>query len=569
MKRILLAVLLLSAMALAAESDLTEGTWIYSSNIFGSGPDEITPTLNYDGELRLTLDSSAKSRAFWKLTTVFDTPTTASYDLEFDVRVNAPGVDLDYNHNFGSGEQTDNDGPNLFAFAYDYNEATMTDIPISVTSLSFYDKKRSLCHMHMECNWMGDPENAYGFYCSSEENAAGWVYDAQSFGSAVKVNEVTAEAFQDDGWKKIRLNMDGGECNTNKTTLMLMAVDAFADYPYTWEIKNFRMVTSETIPLPIDYIYDYDGGAYTRIAKPVYCGDGIMEGSEECDVEDGVSVGWTCTSSCNLKNTCGDNILVGDELCDGSIVTTGFTCSSTCAEELPVCGDNMIVADEVCDGNATVTGFACSSDCKTMSTICGDNLVVGAEECDGVMGVDEEHGCTHECSLYRLLTEEEQEGLDALVALIESSEEGVPATAELDLSAGIYTAKDLEDQFVLANKTLDGNVSFCAAGVTDCEARYIFVEEAVATELGISPDEQLKGVAKVYKTEVNGTVTYFVGFKGGVGWLPYIEMDTTMWLIVGALVFLVVVAGIVLLLILGGFAYISKKHGFQLRRIFK
>ncbi|MCK4327903.1 MAG: hypothetical protein KAW41_05570 [Candidatus Diapherotrites archaeon] len=569
MNRTIILVLLLLAAAFAAEIEFEKGSWLLATNIFGSGPDEITPELNYNGDLRLTLDSTAKSRAFFKMITVFNTPTNLSYDIEFEARVNAPGIDLDYSKDFGSGEQEDNDGPNLFAFAYGFENATLEDPPISITSLSFYDRKKSLCHWHMECNWMGDPDSAYGFYCSSETTASGWVYDAKTFGTAVKVNEVGAEAFQDNDWKMIRLNMDAGECGGKNTTLMIMGVDPFADYPYTWEFKDFRLVTTETIEMPLDYIYVLEDGEYSRLPKPIYCGDGAKEGTEECDGDDGVEPGWTCTSSCKLESICGDNKIVGDEVCDGSARTPGFSCSSDCKTETPICGDNLIVADEVCDGTETLPGFACAADCKSMSAVCGDGVVVGAEECDGVNGTDAQHGCTQQCTLYRLLTEDEQEAVDAFVSLIESTDPGLPATAKLNIPKGLYTSRDIKDQFILAGNPLDANVSFCAVGVTACEARYIFVEDAMATATQFEPVDVMKGVAKVYETDDNGTTHYYIGFKGGVGWMPYIEMDTTMWIIVGLLVFLVLGAGVVLLLILGGFAYISKRGGFQFRRIFK
>ena len=74
--------------------------------------------------------------------------------------------------------------------------------------------------------------------------------------------------------------------------------------------------------------------------------------------------------------------------------------------------------------------------------------------------------------------------------------------------------------------------------------------------------------AKAYQVEEGGTTNYYIGFKGGVGWLPYIEMDMTMWIVVGVLVVLIIVAGLALLLIAGGYVY-HTKGGVAFKKIFK
>ena len=566
-----LIILLLLASAVAVE--FHDGGWLFASTPYGPGPDEITPTLNFDGTLRLTIDSTAKGKSIFKLLTVYDTPTTESYQVEFDARVNAPNIDLDYGRDFGAGEKENNDGPNLFAFAYDYENATLEKPPISMTTFSFYDKYNSLCHVHLECNWVAAQDKAYDFYCTSPGPTyiySGWVYDAKNFGNGVKENDVTAEAFQDSDWKTIHLYIDAGECAANRTTLMIMGADTLGDKPYTWEIRNVRLVTDKEIPLPLDYVYvRQSDGSYTRLEKPAYCGDGEKAGTEECDGTDGVTAGWECTSACKLVPKCGDNMIVGSEVCDGTAHTVGFTCASNCSKEIPVCGDNMVVGDEVCDGTATPTGFACSADCKTMSPICGDGIVVGNEECDGNNGTKAGYNCTSKCTLYRVLSPKEQKAMDKLAELIGESSVGVPSTAKMTIPKGTYSSEDFKDQAILNNRTLDGNVSFCTTGTTACEERYVMIEDAMATPTGMSPTDDLKGIVKVYKAEANNSTTYYIGFKGGTGLLPYIEMDTTMWIIVGVIGLLALGALVLLLFLLGGYIYYSKKGGIQFKKLFK
>ncbi len=567
------ALISLLLLASAVATGFHSGGWLFATSPYGPGPDEITPSLNYGDSLRLTIDSTAKSKAIFKLLTVYDTPTNGSYQIEFDARVSAPNIDLDYGRDFGAGEKPNNDGPNLFAFAYSYENATLESPPVGMTTLSFYDKYDSLCHVHLECNWVAAQDKAYDFYCTSPGPTyvySGWVYDAKKFGVAVKSNDISAEAFQDDGWKTIRLNIDAGECSTNKTTLLIMGADTLGDKPYTWEIKNVRLVTSNETLLPLDYVYVRQAnGSYSRLEKPAYCGDGEREGTEECDGADGVTDGWECTDNCKLVPKCGDNKVVGGEVCDGTVHTAGFTCASNCSLEIPICGDNMVVGDEVCDGTATPKGFSCSADCKTMTPICGDGLVVGSEECDGTNGTTEGYGCTPNCTLYRVLSEGEQKAMDKLIGLIDKSKPGVPAMAKMTIPKGTYSSEDFKDQFMLKGKKLDGNVSFCTPGTTACEARYIMIDDAMATKSGMSPADDLKGIVKVYKATANNSTTYYIGFKGGTGLLPYIEMDTTMWVIVGILAMFALVALVALLLLLGGYLYYTKKGGFQFKKLFK
>jgi cysteine-rich repeat protein len=78
------------------------------------------------------------------------------------------------------------------------------------------------------------------------------------------------------------------------------------------------------------------------------CGDGVIEGSEECDEgagdsDPGCSVtckvvhGWTCTGEPSVcTTTCGDGIIAaGVEECDDDVIppTSYDGCSSSCQEE--------------------------------------------------------------------------------------------------------------------------------------------------------------------------------------------------------------------------------------------
>ena len=62
-----------------------------------------------------------------------------------------------------------------------------------------------------------------------------------------------------------------------------------------------------------------------------YCGDGIVQATEECDTM-GASV--TCSGSCQLLDGCGDGNIDAGEFCDDNNVANGDGCSAACQLEI-------------------------------------------------------------------------------------------------------------------------------------------------------------------------------------------------------------------------------------------
>jgi hypothetical protein len=143
------------------------------------------------------------------------------------------------------------------------------------------------------------------------------------------------------------------------------------------------------------------------------CGDGIVQGDEECDPPgDPTCPGSTagafvaCRADCSCAfSTCGHDAceqgdpmppscapcvdalcnfdpycceVYWDGICVGEV--NQFCGPGTCA----VCGDGVVSAGEVCDFAAPGScgpGAQCSSDC-TACSVCGDGAVQGSEQCD-------------------------------------------------------------------------------------------------------------------------------------------------------------------------------------------
>ncbi len=136
-------------------------------------------------------------------------------------------------------------------------------------------------------------------------------------------------------------------------------------------------------------------GIWRRIAFAPWCGDGQLEGSEECD--DGpanADIADKCRANC-LKPFCGDVIVDSDEQCDdGKVAATGACPACKTA----FCGDGHIQAGvEICDDGNQDANDSCTTACKP--AVCGDGIIqTGVETCDdGDLNADAPDKCRKNC----------------------------------------------------------------------------------------------------------------------------------------------------------------------------
>jgi cysteine-rich repeat protein len=112
------------------------------------------------------------------------------------------------------------------------------------------------------------------------------------------------------------------------------------------------------------------------------CGDAVVDYvlGEQCD-DGGVALGDGCDDVCQVEvgNACGDGILDIDlgEQCDDDNNAANDGCSPNCQFEVigANCGDGMTDADEICDDNNTSNGDTCNATCNLGNT---STLFVGA-----------------------------------------------------------------------------------------------------------------------------------------------------------------------------------------------
>jgi hypothetical protein len=143
-------------------------------------------------------------------------------------------------------------------------------------------------------------------------------------------------------------------------------------------------------------------------ACPGGCGNGVQEGTEECDGTDDDACPGNCQPDCTCTPPppdCGNNEVEGEEECDG---TDDDACPGncqpdcTCTPPPPDCGNNEVEGDEECDGtdNEACLGAQCLSDCTC--AVCGDGVVDAGEECEDNGGPNDD--CCTNCQFEPLGT---------------------------------------------------------------------------------------------------------------------------------------------------------------------
>jgi cysteine-rich repeat protein len=124
------------------------------------------------------------------------------------------------------------------------------------------------------------------------------------------------------------------------------------------------------------------------------CGNGVVEGVEQCD-DGNTTNGDGCSYKCRLESTCGNGIKEGIEQCDDGNTVGGDGCSVGCRFEQ--CGNHYVDVGEQCDDGNTVSGDGCSNTCVD-EQICGDGSVDPAEQCDDG-NVTSGDGCSATCMI--------------------------------------------------------------------------------------------------------------------------------------------------------------------------
>lgn len=98
------------------------------------------------------------------------------------------------------------------------------------------------------------------------------------------------------------------------------------------------------------------------------CGNGVIEGAEECDAAGSNGNSNLCTAQCT-SNVCGDGyVLLGKEVCDDGNDNDNDACTTSCLPSR--CGDRAVqLGKETCDDGNTTPGDGCHG-CQIEAGFC-------------------------------------------------------------------------------------------------------------------------------------------------------------------------------------------------------
>jgi cysteine-rich repeat protein len=132
------------------------------------------------------------------------------------------------------------------------------------------------------------------------------------------------------------------------------------------------------------------------------CGNGVVETSETCDDGNQMS-GDGCSGACQLEGQspaiCGNGIMEGSEQCDDGNTSNGDGCSASCVFEIgPACGNTILESGEQCEDGNSANGDGCSDMCQIEfpPSICGNGIIEGAEQCEDGNSANGD-GCSASC----------------------------------------------------------------------------------------------------------------------------------------------------------------------------
>jgi len=144
-------------------------------------------------------------------------------------------------------------------------------------------------------------------------------------------------------------------------------------------------------------------GSCVTVAPAEYCGDGIVNGEEQCDNGTEANIGGYngCKEDCTLDEYCGDGIKNGEEACDNGTEANigGYNgCKEDCTLD-EYCGDGIKNGTEECDDGADNGVYGkCNALCTGIGDYCGDGTKNGEEACDdGELNGSYGH-CKTDCS---------------------------------------------------------------------------------------------------------------------------------------------------------------------------
>lgn len=219
------------------------------------------------------------------------------------------------------------------------------------------------------------------------------------------------------------------------------------------------------------------------------CGDGILNGSEECDGDLGLTdpAVQDCSATCEIVAICGNDFVEGDEECDDGNLVNGDGCDDACeAEAALTCGDG------ICSASVSETCTTCPADCGVCPPVCGDGTCEAPED---------ETSCPADCAVVG----------NACLECIDADADLGPARAELCDA----TCQAIMDCYIATDCFSQGASyaeCFCGVGVDAPTC-----EDPTFVPAGVCAAEILAGVGTDSPTNTTIVNTRYFDFSYPVG----------------------------------------------------
>ncbi|MBR4984699.1 MAG: DUF4215 domain-containing protein [Proteobacteria bacterium] len=168
--------------------------------------------------------------------------------------------------------------------------------------------------------------------------------------------------------------------------------------------SNGRALLIDSNGLPLGGYGNY-GGCQPDCTRAAYCGDGILNGKEKCDIGlpggdkgcaancSAINKGWECDSKGCTEIPCGNGKLDTGEICDDNMPQSKGGCTHCKPKSGYMCLGGSPACPKCAGGDKT----ACCSDdvrCRPVADLYGDSAVNSSfEQCDDGNKVDGD-GCT-------------------------------------------------------------------------------------------------------------------------------------------------------------------------------
>ncbi|MFC1647531.1 hypothetical protein ACFL10_00880 [Patescibacteria group bacterium] len=285
--------------------------------------------------------------------------------------------------------------------------------------------------------------------------------DSSTSASQSHVSDFAGEAA---GWYMLALR------SADDITALQDQVQVFSVWPQVAQNEFARMEDLSAPDLSAGYSL-----AWFRLGAPVaelieppttaVCGDGVVEGTEECDG------GTDCEADCTLTPTpaapapdpvCGDgnvDTAEGEECDDGNTVD-GDGCEADCtlppAPAAPECGDGNVDAGEECDdGNMNSDTGVCSTSCSLSSETADPTITATlVEQLNGVYYAG--FGNEPEPESIMLAFELDASEDSALTA-INTTWQGCVSPGDNNYHANLFVSDGTFDTLVAPDLDYDGN----------------------------------------------------------------------------------------------------------------